>query len=254
MKLLSNKIVIVAIALTVPASAGLAVVSSLTASATNNDSPFCTNLPNRVSQINSQLSNLQTKLTTAWSQRDQQITANDTKWDQALTAERAEWATNRQGQFTKLQAKATTDAQKAAVQAYITALTNAISTRESANDTARTTFRTAVHNLIANNRAAINAQVTAFVNATAAAESAAQASCQATPNQGPAIRTTFVAAMKSARQTFVNDRKADAGIGDQVKQLAQTRNITIKANDAAFQSAAKAAADTLKAAFKNASI
>lgn len=210
--------------------------------------PFCTNFPSTFSKVNDSISNLQTKLTTAWNQRSQKIASNDAKWDQAIAADQAKWASERKTQFSDLQAKATTDAQKAAVQTYINTMTTAINTRETANAAARSAYRTAVQNLLSSQQSTISAQLTTFSNAVNAAEAAAQSGCTSSPTENN-NRMIFVAAMKAARLAYVSDRKGDSGLTSQVKALAATRDSAIKTNDQNFEAVAKTAAGFLKAAF-----
>jgi hypothetical protein len=55
--------------------------------------------------------------------------------------------------------------------------------------------------------------------------------------------------MKSARETFKNDRSGDAQVGTQVKQLAATRNQAFADADQTFKTATSAARTALKSAF-----
>ncbi|HVC35904.1 MAG TPA: hypothetical protein VNE40_00450 [Candidatus Dormibacteraeota bacterium] len=234
--------------------ASLALAPAIVSAAAPTTNPFCTNLSATVSRVNSNISNLENKMTTARSQQDQKLSANWAKWDQQIQANRAKWDGLRQADFAKLQAKAKTSTQQAAVQTYITAVLNAVSTRRAANDAARATYRSAVQTVIASQRTNIDSQVSTFTNAVNAAESTAQASCQATPSAGATIRVSFQTSMNNARQSFISDRKSDGTIGNQIKQLAQTRNASFKANNDAFLAAIKAAATVLKTAFGNQNI
>lgn len=227
---------------------------AVTAAKTSQESVFCsTSLAADISKVNTSITNLENKFDTARDQRTSQLTANYAKWTQELQADRANWAQLRQQDFTKLMAKATTSAEKTAVTTYETAITNAINTRESANDAAINTYRSGVEGLISSQTATINEQVNAFSGAVTAAEDAAQASCQENPSQGPSIRLTFQTSLKTARETYAGERTSDATLTSQIQQLAQTRDTTIKANDATFLTAAKNAEATLKAAFKGTS-
>jgi hypothetical protein len=248
-KKLGFGLALAAVPVSLSASMVTAIDKPAAQSSTARTSEFCTNLPATISRVNSNMGSLQSKLDTAWNNRNTQISSNDAKWDQALAADQAKWAAQRQTQFSELQAKATTDAQKAAVQTYITTLTNAISTRESANAAARTTFRDGLTNLLTTQRSNITSQVATFTDAVNAAEAAAQSACASDASP----RTTFISAMKSARQAFETDRKGDSSLGTQVKALAATRDAAIKANNTAFKNTATAAATALKAAFGAAS-
>ncbi len=232
-----------------PAAAALSTGGPSVAQSVKETSPFCTNIVSNVGKINSSLNAAKLKVDEARTERVATQTANRAKWDQELAANRAKWDQQRQENFTKLEAKATTDAQKTAVQTYKKAITDAISTRRATNDKARADFRSAVDSLISGQNSTVNAQSVILTTTISTAISTAQAACYATPAEGATIRTTLQAGIKTAKETFNNARKSDSNLGDQIQKLAETRNTTIKANDSAFEAAAKAARDTLKAAF-----
>lgn len=212
-------------------------------------SAFCTNLSSTSTNISSKITDLTTKLSAAQTSRTNQLAANRTKWDQALTTDRQKWDAQRQAEYTKLRGMAKTDTEKTAVETYVTTLQTAIQTRRTANDTARATFRTGEDQLIAQHQQTVNGQVATFSSSVKAAESAAQTSCAGDASSSASIHTTFVAALKAARSTYQSDRKDDSGVDAQIKQLAATRDASIKANDATFQTAADQARATLKTAF-----
>ncbi|HVO86803.1 MAG TPA: hypothetical protein VMT23_03760 [Candidatus Binatia bacterium] len=228
----------------------LAMASPASALSVAGQTPFCANLPTTISTINSNIASLTGKLNTAQSSRLSTLNDRWAKADQTLTTSRAGWAAARQTQFAKLEAKATTDAQKAAVTTFESTITTAINTRESANDAARATYRSGVTSLVNTKQSTTNGQVTTFTDAVNAAEAAATAGCQSSPSSAT-NRTTFQAALKSARTTYSGDRTGDSNIATQVKALAQTRDAAIAANDATFKAAASAAETALKAAFSS---
>ena len=116
-------------------------LSPSAAFAATKESEFCTNLPKTITTVNNSISNLTTKFDTAVTNRTDAFTANKQKWDTELATKRQQWDQQRQESFAKLEAKATTDAEKAAVKTYETAVINAVSARRVANDNARDTFR-----------------------------------------------------------------------------------------------------------------
>lgn len=207
-----------------------------------------------MAKINTNISSLKTKKDTVVNARDKALAADQARWDQQIKASRSEWERQRQVNFTKLEAKASTAVQVAAVKTYETTLTNAVNTRRSANDAARTNFKNGVASALADQQATINSQTAALSTAVSNAATTAQASCEANPSNSSAIHSTFVASLKTARESFVNDRKADAKLGDTIKQLEQTRNAAIKTANTNFQATAKAARTTLKNSFGNSSI
>jgi hypothetical protein len=225
--------------------------SAAFAATSTRESAFCTNLPTTITTVNNSIATLTGKLGTAFTNRTDTFTANRAQWDSELATKRAQWDQQRQTSFTKLEAKATTSAQKTAVQTYETTITNAVTTRRSANDAARDTFRTAALGVINGRQSTIEGQLATFKDAVTAAETTAQASCTSDPSQGVSNRTTFRDALKTAREAYTADRKSDSQVGDQIKTLAQTRDTTIKANDATFTATASAARQALKTAFGN---
>jgi hypothetical protein len=241
-----------ALLVTVPVAAHNGEDHSVKPAATKTN--FCTAVGASTGKIKSSLSEAQSKTDAAINKRGLALSSDRAKWDAELKADRAKWDAQRQENFTKLEAKATTPEQTAAVKAYETAIIEATNTRRAANDAARTAFRNGVDAAVNTQKTAVNNQATAFTNSVTAAIAAAQASCTANPDDSANIRTTLQAALKTARESFSTNRKGDGGIGDTVKALAATRNTAIKANDAAFATATATARTTLKAAFGSTNI
>jgi hypothetical protein len=240
---------ITAVSMFVIAPATFALSAPVTTPAVKETSPFCTNIVTNVGKLTTSLNAAKVKVDSARTDRVSQQTANRTKWDQELAANRTKSDQQRKDNFTKLEAKATTDAQKTAVKNYESTITDAIAKRRDANDAARATFRSGVDSAISSQNSTINAQSVLLSTAISTAISTAQAACYATPANGPAIRETLQASIKTAKDTFNTARKSDGTIGDQIQKLTEIRNTAIKANDSAFEAAAKTARDTLKAAF-----
>jgi len=121
----------------------LAPVSSLAldrATTTPKTSPVCTNLTTSTAKITTNLDTLQAKVTQAQTSQDQKQTVDWQQVDQKVSAARSTADTARINDFTKLEAKATTAAQKQAVTAYELAVHNAVTTRRAAADTAPPNF------------------------------------------------------------------------------------------------------------------
>jgi hypothetical protein len=212
-------------------------------------SNFCSKLTSDDTEIEHGLSEKKGQKDAAETKRSQDVASDRAKWDQELKDNRTKWDAERQADFAKLEAKATTPAQTAAVKAYETTITNAVNTRRKANDTARAAFRAGVDNAIAAQKSTVSSQTSAFTTAVNAAIATAKASCAANPANAATIRSTLQVALKNARETFAGNRKDDSKLGDAIKVLAATRNAAIKANDTTFEATAKAARGALKAAF-----
>ena len=218
-------------------------------SPTQTPSLFCTNLANKYATDQSNLNNLKTKVNTAISQRQSTLASNWQNWDQKLAADRATWQTDRQTEFSALQAKATTTSEKTAVSNFISTVTNAITTRESANDQARQQYRTAVTTIITNQSNLINSQISTFSQSIQTADSTAQSACAVATESGSTIRTAFVASLQTAHATFTAERQSDSTIKTEIAGLASTRDNAITANDATFKSTLDSALNNLKSAF-----
>lgn len=227
-------------------TAAVVALLPLSASAAPN---FCTNLSTTTVTINSKISDLNSKLTAAQSNRTTQLSTNRAKWDAAIVANRAKWDANRQTEYTELQAKATTDAEKSAVNTYITSLQTAIQSHRGANNAARATFRSGEDNLISQHQKIVNDQVSVFTANVDGAETTANTSCQTAKPANETIRASFVGSLKTARETYRSDRTSDSAVSAQIKQLASARTAAIQNNDATFKSAADQARTALKAAF-----
>ena len=210
---------------------------------------FCTGVATKLGDATNKVQAARDKATAAQADRATKISDNRAKWDQELAANRAKWDQQRQDNFAKLEAKATTDAQKAAVKTYEQTITDAITKRREANDAARTTFRKGVDDAVANQKSTVNAQIVIMQNAISTAVTSAEAACTSGTANAATIKTNLQTAIKNAKDTFNNARKNDGALGEKIKALAQTRNDAIKANDAAFEATAKAAREALKAAF-----
>ena len=218
---------------------------------TASTSAFCTNLPTKASDITAKLNDLTGKVTQAWSQQDQKLTADEAKVDQTVTADRARADAERAADFAKLEAKATTDSEKQAVTTYEATVKDAVSTRRAAYDAARQTFRDGVKSAITARQSTITGQMSTFQSSASSALATAEASCASNATNGATIRQTLVASLKSARQTFESQRQADATVGNQVSQLAATRNTAFQTADQTFKNSMTTARTALKQAFGN---
>lgn len=229
--------------------ASVLILSSSASTQAIGEGLFCKGLTSSATKVTNSISAAREKLKTAQTEQANKLKDLQTKWENELNNSREKWDTKRQEQFTKLENLAKTDSQKSAVTAYQNAITTAVTARRSANDTARADFRKDVENLISAKKSNMDAQYTILNSAVSNAITAAEAACTSENPNISEIRSTLQSSIKSARETYSNARKTDTKIGDQIKQLAQTRNDNIKANDEAFKKAAEAARTELNSAF-----
>jgi hypothetical protein len=212
-------------------------------------SAFCSALSAKTGTIITTLTTRAGKATQAWAQRDQAVAADEQKVDQKVATARQTADTTRAQDLTKLEAKATTDPEKQAVQTYETAVQAAVTTRRAAYDAARQAFNDGINSTVGTRASTVTGQLSSFQDSVNSAINTAQASCANDPANGPAVRLTLQAGLKSARLTFQGERKSDDTVSTQVKQLATIRDAAFKAADQTFQTALSAARQSLEQAF-----
>lgn len=218
---------------------------------TTRESQFCANLTTSTNKITSRLTDLRNKASAAADARDQQIASRQETWDQKIQAARAAADQKRTTNLEKLLAKAKGGNQLGAAQEYQRVVLEAVETRRTANDEARAAYREAVATVLASSRTNMATDADAYAQKVAEAKDAAAASCKATSADGPAIRKTMTASLKEARDTFKTDRQDRVSTGYAIKELAERRNQTIKANNETFKKTTEAARDKLRTALQN---
>lgn len=215
----------------------------------NKISAFCKNIEANSTNILNKMLNGSEKITNDWSLRDQKMTDNWNSVDSKVANDRKAADSNRDASYLKLEQKATTEVQKAAVKAYEESIDAAVNARRASYDAARTAFRNGVKEAISGRRSQISDQVNKFRDSVQIAVNNAKASCHADSSDGEAIRTTYRASMRLAKDTFKNERSADDTVGSKVQQLITVRNESFKAADKLFSDAQSAAKEALKTAF-----
>jgi len=214
----------------------------------NGNGNVCIMVSNRLSQVQQRISqhqNYQSRLSN-WEQKTNQQNTS-------LANLRAQWDTNLNGQFSALEAKETTSAQKQAVSDFETAVKNAIATRRSAVDTAMTDFRTSVKGLITTQGQGTDSDLTTYENAIESDFNTANQSCQATSPDDAAISSTLQSSLQAARSQFQSSQQSlpKAGGNSDIQALITTRKAAIDQAMSDFKSAMETARTNLKAAFPN---
>ena len=169
--------------------------------------------------------------------------------DARLDENRAEQDAERMQWYEGLLAKADTDAERAAVAEFKAAMEKAVADRRTAVDVALETFRSEVDKLVAGKKSGTDTAATNFKTAYDKAIADAKSACEGDSPDSKAVRSAFMDAMKDARGDFQETRSGVAGIGEQVKALAATKNAAIKTAMESFKTTAQAARTKLVAAF-----
>ena len=214
---------------------------------------FCTRMANSSFEINSKLTKAEDNRGSVRLDILAKLKQRKDVRAQEIQTKRDEAKTNFEKLITNLQAKATTDAEKTAVDVFKTSVANALTTRKTAVDAAVNTYQDALDALIGNREDVIKTAAATFKSAVTSAIATAKADC--TAGTDPAtVRTTFMASLKSANEAFRSavQVKVQGQNNQQIEALAKTRNDAIKAANNAFKQSLKQARDTLKTAFPSA--
>ncbi len=154
---------------------------------------------------------------------------------------------NLQDRLAKLDAQATTTAQKTAIADFKTAILAAVTTRRAAFDTAGTTFHTGLAAVLSARQTALKTAATTYRAAVASALAAAKASCLA--GTSPAtVRTTLRAALKTAQTNLQTTRASMDKLGPDVRTLTAAHRAAIAKANADFKTTVQTALAKLKAA------
>ena len=160
---------------------------------------FCTTITKRVvnKNLDDHTAQLEARRQENTQKKDEKRTERDTKLEQ----HRDGWDQNHDTRFTKLETKATTDAQRAAIAEFKATVTAAITARRTAVDVAIATFRSGIDALNTSHKGAIDTALANLKTARQAALDQAKANCTAGMDPATA-KTTFDTAMKAAGEAF----------------------------------------------------
>jgi hypothetical protein len=146
----------------------------------------------------------------------------------------------------KMENKATTDAQKAAVEAYKKSITDAVTARRTAVDAAVKAYRDGLTSAMTTNNTTLNAAVATFKTSVNAALTQAQADCTAKVDS-KTVKKAFDQKVKDAKK-ILKDAKAASNLSSGLTALKKTRDEAIAAAELAFKQATdKAHADLVLA-------
>ncbi len=209
---------------------------------------FCTIVNTWSTDVAGKIARARNTLTNRQNTLDERVDERRGKRDETLGEVRERHDDNRDSRYDRLEAKATTDAQKQAVATFRASMETAIAARRTAVDAARTAYWNGVNQLVSSRQAALNQLVETYTSALETALNTAKTEC-AGGTEPATAREHFGAALRTANAAFAEGRKTLERFGPQVRTLAETRNTAIKKAMQDFRTAAEAARTILKAAF-----
>lgn len=165
--------------------------------------------------------------------------------DDTLSEKRDNQDDRRSDLYTKLEGRADTDEEKAAVAEFKATVDKAVEDRRSAIDKAISDFRTGVDASVDTRNSSVKDTHSAFKQAVDAAVAQAKSDCESgkSPEE---VRSAYEAAMKAARENRNEDKQVIDKIGDDIKKLAETRKAAVEKALADFKATVEAAKEKLK--------
>ena len=209
---------------------------------------FCAKIANN--KLDQQIATKVSRLQSNYQDRQTKITQKRAEQAANWSAKQAQWDTNREQHFAKLEAKAGTDAQKAAVTKFVAAVNVAVRIRRAAVAAAVQAFRTGVDQAILARRSVLITVLDSYYRAVKAALDKAKADCAASDALDSAIRTAFKNSLKSAQAKMQSEKDKVDKLGETVQGLVNTKKaaMTKAVND--FKTTVEQARIELKATFE----
>lgn len=208
----------------------------------------CTFITAHTGTMLGRLDELNRKLDTRRGQRDSNLSDRRENRGDKLTEVREHNNDRRLDLYAALDARATTDAQHAAVASFKASVEASVAARKAAVDAANAAYKAGIDKAIADRKAKVDAALTAFEASVKAAFEKAQMDCEAGVSR-ETLRASLKASLDAAKTKLETDRKAIEKTGETAKALAETRRKAIDKAFGDFKVAMEKARATLKAAF-----
>ena len=241
-------IILVSSAIILPSSAFAANIGADVKVKTGVGVNFCTTLESRSTEFSNHIQNLTQNFVNEKSDRISAIDARRQTRDENLTNIRSNGDEKHDTRFTILSAKATTDAQKAAVAQFQADVTAAITLRRSSIDTAIKNYRDGVNNLVSTKFIALDDSVATLNTDVDQVLTQAKNACDS-GTASTTVLATLKASLKSDQANFKNARSTDKIKAD-IETLDSTRKAAVTQAVVKFKADLAQATAKLKAAFK----
>lgn len=244
----SRALTIVLLGMILTVSAGPAFAQVGTSTSAGRAQISCERLTQFADQVMTRLAEHEQKYGERYTERLSKINGREVEQDARLVNRRGEQTEQRSEWYTKLEVKATTDAQKAAVAIFRSTIDVAITTRRAAVDKAVADFRIGLDAVIAARKATLDGIAATFTTSMNTALAKAKTDCAAQVDPRT-VRETLRVALEAARVKFQTDKTAAEKARTTIEALRVTRRTAIKNALDAFRATAEQARAQLKAAF-----
>jgi hypothetical protein len=187
---------------------------------------FCTKVDDATAKVTAQLGERETKYETRRTEGRGKVAERFGERDLTRTEKRSNWDGKREEWKTKLEERASTTEAKAAVETFMTTMDKAVATRRAAVDQAIKEFRAGVDAAIVARESAVAGHLSTLKQEIALAGEKAKSDCASGVDPKTA-RTTYVAALKSAKDKFRAGVKSVEARKDTLVPLANQRKLAI---------------------------
>lgn len=208
----------------------------------------CVKFNNLSDAIGGRMINSEAKLERIRASSSLNLAERQGRWDKYLAAGRANWSAKGDKQFSKLERRASTTAEKEAVAVFKTTMTAAVAARQAAVDKAIANYRLGLKDKMSARQTALNTAITAYKTAADAAFAKAKLDC-ASSTDYKIINNALKVSLKAAQDKFKADRQAIEKLGPDVKALNAAKKAAIDKAVSDFKAIAEKAGKALKAAF-----
>lgn len=210
---------------------------------------FCSKIDQVVAPIDQRFAEREAKLQAKRQETADNLTKKISDRDAHLAEVRATADANRKAEYAKLEARATTDAQKQAVAAFEATTDAAIAARKAAVDSAISMLRQNVAQAIATRKAAVDTATNTFKTAKTAAIQKAKTDCAAGVD-AKTVRDTFKASMKTAQNKLKSDYQAIDKVKGSFETIRTEKKQALDKAFADFKTTMEKARTDLKLAFQ----
>ncbi len=214
----------------------------------NRQEKFCENFTARMEDMKNNLSSKKGQFADRKKKRIDYLDEKRDTRDNVLTDKREEQDARRNAWYEKLEAAADTSEKKAAVIEFKKTVEAAVETRRDAIDTALSAFRKSVDAAVTTQKENRAGGIDTFEAIVEIAIGQAKKDC-ADGKSAEVVRSAFQSSLKSARDTLQSERKDGENLGVVIKDLAETRKVSIKSALDAFKTTMDQAKSDLKTAF-----
>ncbi|MFA6475827.1 MAG: hypothetical protein WCV68_00265 [Candidatus Paceibacterota bacterium] len=210
---------------------------------------ICTNLVTKLENQNKKLADQLSKFQMRKDEQSQKISENRLNADERRLGVRAKVDENRDNRFSKLEARASTTEQKAAIATFRATLASTTEARRVAVDAAVKAYRASVDQTLGTRKTAVQAAQTTLRASIDSILVKAKADCSANVSN-QTIRKTVNDGIKAARQKFAETVKTLDKKADVLKTATEARKTAVDKAEKDFKTAYDKALADLKAAFQ----